>query len=192
MLIELSDYGELGELSIVGITCEGRGALEIRALNYASDTQAVASGIGGSFLSSVNSTTIQDAILNASSTRTGDSTFNVTSWKNQGRAFGQRSPDSQKETGYPSFTVSSYDSAGGTFQPYALSSGPSTFIVGPYRYDARDWDQCVGIAGAIDPTANDTGENLTSRRDTPSTGNTATAVLYGSFFSSASIVTGKQ
>lgn len=188
VLIELADYGELGELSIVGITCEGRGAIEIRALNYASDTQARANSVLAIYLSSVDSTTIQNEILNASSTRTGDSTFNATSWKNEGRAFAQRSPDSQKETMFPSFAASSYLKAGSTFQPYDLSTGPSTFIVGAYRGVARLWDPCVGTDGDISPSANDSiYESLTLKRQTIATNDLTTAVLYGSFFSSISI-----
>lgn len=186
VLIEIATYGAQEALSLVGIQCEGRGAIEIRSLNYASDNQAEASGIRvvGQFssVSSVNSTTIQSDLLNASSTRSGDNTFDDAQWKDFGRAFAQRSPDSQKETQIISFACSGNGVQGGD---YALSSADSTFVVEQYQQYYQDYDNSV--ADDPFPRSNDTSDPLLPLRQAPETGDTATAVLYGSHFSSITI-----
>ena len=186
VLIELADYGNHGDLSLVGIQCEGAGAVEVRSLNYASDNQAQVNGVNValsvlSSISSVDSTSIQQDLLNAQSARTGDSTFDSAQWKDHGRAFAQRSPDSQKETQLVSFACSGGGAAGGD---YALSSAPSTFIVEQYQQYSGDYD---GTVFTVSPRTNTTNSPLVSERQGPVAGDLATAVLYGSHFSSIEV-----
>ena len=180
--IQLADYGNQGALSLVGIKCEGAGAVQIEALNYGSDAQAEVIGtvVRGdlSSVSSISSTIVDTAILNAADSRYSDNTFNAASWKANGRAFGQRSPDTLKETQVLSFA------APGVGADWTFSSAAATFIVEQYQQYSGTYDQ--SISADIVPV-NNLGGSLLTYRDDPDSGDTATMVAYGSYFSSISI-----
>ena len=180
--IQVSDYGNMGELSIVGIKCVGAGAIQIESLNYSSDTQGTVQGVAVrgdlSSVSSINSTVIDSSIRNAVDSRYGNSTFNDSNWKTYGRAFGQRSPDTEKETQVLSFAAPHSTAA------WNFSSTDATFIVEQYQQYSATVD--TSISADIVPQNAD-GESLLRYRDFPVSGDLGTAIVFGSYFSSITV-----
>jgi len=158
--IEIADYGALGALNLQGLRCEGDGAIQIHCLNYASDNQAVVSGISVygdiSAVSSVKSDVILDSLTGITDFRTSTSLFDATSWKDNGRAFGQVSPDSQHET-----QVLSFASQASATQ-YAFSSASNVFIVEQYTQYSATYDKSLSID--VDPENTSDSTKLTYKQ----------------------------
>ena len=188
--IEIADYGNLGAINITGIKCHGRGALQIEALNYGSDSKAPITQIDafqqpapGDFdvATVVSSLPIHNAITQAITQRTSEETFDDTLWAASGRAIAQPTPNTDSEAnGGVSFAQTILQTWGFS----ASLTGEHLFHVDNSRLiNFHDYSYSAG------PFANVYGQGLSKYyRPIPNTASgTACAAFYGSFFSGVEI-----
>ena len=191
VLIEVCEYGNLGTLSIVGIKCEGEGALQITIINQGSAPDGMVSsistidyfGASTTYVREVNSSGLFSQITAASSSKFGVNTYDLPSWNTYAQVYAQRGPDSQRESEALSF-------ADGQFGPYSLayefSTGPNTVNASHYADGYTFYDDSVRYD--IRPTTQDTSQDIMNvYRKPPQVGNQASVVAYGSHFSSVTI-----
>ena len=148
LLIEICDFGNLGDLSLHDIHCEGDGALQIVCRNFANNnfgasatavsssdkygpqtTQTMLLGIED-FSGQVNNALSGD-IQNASSTNIGVSCSSLEGWARNGRIFASTFFDSQKEVQNITFSPQYDNEVSDLFVGGALGSDQYTFT--PYN-----------------------------------------------------------
>lgn len=195
VLIEICDLGNLGDLHIADIQCEGDGALQIESRQFLQSKTAVAESVSASpaFGPSATQTlanSIQDtgpaplynALRDASSTRLGISCSSVDKWNYHALCYTSKSPNSQDDTQllgfapFPRYT-------GTTFPNFLLNAGNSRIYLGPYN--TRDE---VTVADDFHPkTANGGGTSLFELRQSLDQYETLSTAVWGSHFNKITI-----
>ena len=194
ILIEICKYGDLGVLNLHGITCEGEGALEIINRNFAlthpgtsgtNDTITQVSSVSGypdswseTFISQVSSTTLQDFVTDASSSRLSQNCFNASSWGENHRAFVSQDFSTDNKIAALNFSIGNigdiFDvttSAEFNFNTYAPTEDLSISAL-----DASPKDR-QGLGSYT----------LKSELDIPSVSDNFYGVLYGNYFTKISV-----
>ena len=158
VLIEICRYGELGNLDLANITCEGEGKLEVVNRAYFEDTNASANAvadIGGSpadaalgnrmYVKQLYSPIASGTQLNVSSTRLQTSFADYDSWNKNTRLFAYQGPDTDRQAN--NITFYSASSTGTTRSMNGGAPFGNFSIPHPYDY-TNDWG-----AGADTATA---------------------------------------
>lgn len=126
LLIEICDFGSLGDLILSDIQCEGDGALQITSRQYGMEVSGVTRAVPGTNIGphqvvsvsgskgfgpevwqtlpySVQASALSATLMNVSSTKLGVNCSSLTDWDRNARVFAQKIPDSQSETQSISF-----------------------------------------------------------------------------------------
>ena len=207
LLIEICDFGNLGDLNLADIHCEGDGALQIECRQYApsiyrgfvSGTESVAdTGPSGVIQSMMvghqDSASVALAgtgfhtdtatnISNASSTNLGISCSSLEGWSRNGRLFNSVRPDSQKETQCITFSPQYDNEVASLFPGGVLPPSGS-----PYSYSAYSTTEESTIALDVSPrTQNGTGQSLIEERRVAATADNSVASWWGAYFNKIEI-----
>ena len=189
LLIEICDFGNLGDLHLADIHCEGDGALQIECRQFSeacdSTTYAdvVSAGIYGpssvqTLPVSVSSQVLADAMINASSTNLALTCSSVEGWNKHSRTFVTKRPDSQDETQTILFKPQpSLDDfiVGGTFG--------TRFNVSAYGIK----EESTVLLDADPKTQNGQGESLITIRTAINAGDKVSVASWGAYFNKISV-----
>jgi hypothetical protein len=182
LLIEICDFGDLGDLTIKDIHCEGDGALQIVCRQYGGFTLARANTIvdsssyGPSATQSMASdfTGVASFITDleeVSSTKLGINCSSLSAWDYNARVFAGKSPDSQNHNQNIQFAVfPSKDKD-------SFISGTSTFNFPVYSYDNDNT-----VFQDADPRIDSSGTSLLTARGGIAQSNYTTAAAFGAYF----------
>ena len=188
LLIEICDFGNLGDLTIADIHCEGNGALQIEGRQFSDAvTLTVADTVSaGNYGPSatqtlpltVSSTNLKNGFQNASSTNLALNCASVEGWDRYSRTFVTRTPDSQTQT-----------------QALLFKPQPSTdtFVIGGAfgnRYNVSAYGTREESTVALDPdprTSNGSGESLLTARDALEANDNVSVAAWGTHFNKIEI-----
>ena len=190
LLIEICSFGDLGDLELADINCEGNGALQIVCRQYASSVTSKTGMTASSYtygpqenqtlpLTFSGASTLGTAIEDASSTKLGVSCSSVDAWDRHARVYFAKLPDSQDETqllGFAPFPRrNAIDPRLGDIN---FSSAADTFSVTPYSY----LDDKTVYEDVNPKTANGTGNSLLALRTTLAGNDDLSIAAYGAYF----------
>jgi hypothetical protein len=190
LLIEICSFGDLGDLELADINCEGNGALQIVCRQYAS---AVTAKTGATLASTTfgpqenqtlplsfsGASNLGTAIEDVSSTKLAISCSSVGAWDRHARVYFAKLPDSQDETQLLGFApFPRRNATDPSLGNISFSSAADTFSVTPYSY----LDDKTVYEDANPKTANGTGTSLLTLR-TPLVGaDDLSIAAYGAYF----------
>jgi len=209
LLIEICDYGNLGDLNLADIHCEGDGALQIECLQLArshtygdvstvqATTEAGPSGVVQTMITSIHDQTvvppgtfspyadssISANIVTTSSTNLGVTCFSLEGWSRNGRIFTSVLPDSQNEAQTITFSPQYNRDASSLFPGGSLATANHEYSLGYYTTDEES-------TIALDPspkTRNGAGESLIEARDVPVAVDPIQSVWWGAYFNKVEI-----
>ena len=197
LLIEICDFGNLGDLSLHDIHCEGDGALQIVCRNFANNnfgasatavsssdkygpqtTQTMLLGIED-FSGQVNNALSGD-IQNASSTNIGVSCSSLEGWARNGRIFASTFFDSQKEVQNITFSPQYDNEVSDLFVGGALGSDQYTFT--PYNETLEET-----ISLDANPQAASYGNPLIASRRSAEANDFSRTSWWGAYFNKIEI-----
>ena len=209
LLIEICDFGNLGDLSLADIHCEGDGALQIECRQYAPSIFFGAVSSVGLTSESGPSGVIQTMVTghadqlsvafagfriktdtasnigNASSTNLGISCSSLEGWSRNARIFAARRPNSQEETQCITFSPQVNNDVSSLFPGGVLPS-----LGQPYTYSPYSTTEEATIALDASPkTRNGAGESLIGTRRAAAVGDSSVASWWGAYFNKIEIKT---
>lgn len=187
LLIEICDFGDLGELELADIQPRGAGALQITCRQFTQDVSGTASNVGfgtkygpsavQTVPQTVSSPTLIAGIVNASSTKLALSCSSSDMWNTHARVYSQKTPNSQDEPQTPFFapfprrTSETFWLTGNTFQVMNYSNRDETSVSA---------DVMPVMKGNSDVSLIEQRENLESTQ-------TLSVAAYGSYFRKISV-----
>lgn len=196
LLIEICDFGNLGDLQIADIHCEGSGALQIECRQYATN---LAGGLSVAVSSSTNygpSSTqvmavsfkdfnsdysIASQVESASSTKLGLTCSSLEGWSRNARIFGSHRFDSQDDIQNITFAPQYNREASALFSSTLLST--SSYTINPY---STALEQTIN-QDTNPKTNNGTGTSLISERTDLSGGQNYRSSWWGAYFNKIEI-----
>ena len=205
VLVEICTYGNLGNLNLANITCEGEGKLEIKNKTFFQDVNAscvLTADVSGSpadaalgnrqYVKDVNSVYASATMMGVSSTRLARSYADAGLWYSNGRLLTMQGPDTDRQANNITFYVASGDATRSW-----KSGGVGKFSI-PHPYDWRnDWGAGADtlIAGTAASSWGDATpwfgsalkDYMVQKRAEPYTAGQSTFVGYGAWFSSISL-----
>lgn len=209
LLIEICDYGNLGDLSLADIHCEGDGALQIESRQYAvsyrqsqvsgveSTTEAGPAGTTQTVITALSDTnpfpigtlvgypddSLSANFYTAESTNLGIPCFSLEGWSRNGRIFASVQPDSQNEAQTITFAPQYNRDVSSLFPGGSLAAANHYYTLNPYSTT----EESTIALDANPKTQNGTGESLIASRDVPSVGSKAHSVWWGAYFNKVEI-----
>jgi len=187
LLIEILDFGDLGELEISDIQCEGTGGLQIACRQFGQHTSGTVSSVlaasaygpsaSQTLPTSFSSTVLSSMIKEVSSTKLAVNCSADQPWERYCRLYYQKAPDSQDEP----------QTLG--FAPFPRPNGSlflSAAAFGSYNYNASDESTVLDdvhprMEGGI-------GLSLIEEREVLAVDDLITVAAYGAYFRKIKIV----
>ena len=196
LLIEICDFGNLGDLHLADIHCEGDGALQIECRQFADSYDAQAASVSSSAAYGPSATqsltfSIDDTISNAlsgdiqaaSSTKLALPCSSIEAWDNHARVFFAKTPDSQDQTQLLGFAPFPRQNNGSFVSFISTSLAIGTFNTNPYTTEDE-----VTVENDADPkTQNGQGASLLESRIAMQDGDTLTVAAWGAHFNKVTV-----
>ena len=192
LLIEILDFGDLGDLEIADIHCEGDGALQIVCRQFAQDVSAQVIAVSASytygpsatqaFPTSFSSSALSSDITSASSTKLSLNCSADEPWNRHARVYFQRMPDSQAEPqnlGFAPFPRANSET---------FIADSTTFTFNCLAYNQAD---DVTVSADANPLVENSGalrSSLLASRLKISADDYVSVVAYGAYFRRVKII----
>lgn len=196
LLIEICDFGNLGDLQLADIHCEGDGALQIECRQWATNrtggnvTEVSASlNYGPSstqtmvtqFEDNNPTTNLSSLIQNASSTNLALTCSSLEGWSRNARIFSSKAFNSQSETQCITFSPQYDRDVSDLFEGGSLAL--NTYNLNPYD---NTLEETVNL-DADPKTQNGQGESLITARDAVAAENDLRSSWWGAYFNKVEI-----
>jgi hypothetical protein len=206
LLIEICDFGNLGDLNLADIHCEGDGALQIECRQYAPSifrgfvssveitSEAGPSGVLQTMITGHADsaslalgfrleTDTASNIGNASSTNLGISCSSLEGWSRNARIFAARRPNSQDETQCITFSPQTNNEVSSLFPGGALPGLNQKYTYSPYSTT----EEATIALDASPKTQNGAGQSLIEARRVAALQDKSIASWWGAYFNKIEI-----